>query len=136
MSNFKKTLFGICTFAVALCSGGAGMSADEVVICPEKGEPATIILPEKYSRNTEHAAKELQLILGKITGKQFKISEKPVPGTKIFLGRAPDHIRMKMKPGTSFAITSKGIFISADGEKTQRFMRFTIFCRMNCSTVF
>ena len=108
MSNLKKTLFGICTFAVALCSGGAGMSADEVVICPEKGEPATIILPEKYSRNTEHAAKELQLILGKIIGKQFKISEKPVPGTKIFLGRAPDHIRMKMKLGTSFAITSKG----------------------------
>lgn len=108
MSNLKKTLFGICTFAVALCSGGAGMSADEVVICPEKGEPATIILPEKYSRNTEHAAKELQLILGKIIGKQFKISEKPVPGTKIFLGRAPDHILMKMKPGTSFAITSKG----------------------------
>ena len=85
MKKLKKTLFGIFIFAAAFCAGGAAMAADEAVICPEKGEPATIILPAKYSRSVEHAANELQLILGKITGKQFKISEKPVPGTKIFL---------------------------------------------------
>lgn len=107
MKNQKTILSVFTAIAAAFCVSGAPVVTD-AVICPESGTPAAIILPEKYSRNTEHAAKELQLILGKITGKQFKISEKPVPGTKIFLGRAPDHIRMKMKPGTSFAITSKG----------------------------
>ena len=107
MKRLKKILFGIFAFTAAFCAPGK-TSENEAVICSAKGETATIVLPEKCSKNTEYAAKELQLILRKITGKQFKISEKPVPGTKIFLGRAPDHIRMKMKPGTSFAITSKG----------------------------
>ena len=117
MKKLKQTLFGIFTFAAAFCAGGAAMAADEAVICPEKGEPATIILPAKCSRSVEHAANELQLILGKITGKQFKISEKPVPGTKIFLDKAPDHLRLKMSPGNSFAISSKGdLYLGGEGK--------------------
>ena len=117
MKKLKQTLFGIFTFAAAFCAGGAVMAADEAVICPEKGEPATIILPAKCSRSVEHAANELQLILGKITGKQFKISEKPVPGTKIFLDKAPDHLKLKMRPGNSFAISSKGdLYLGGEGK--------------------
>ena len=72
MRRFKKILFGTFVFAAAFCVSGE-TSGNTAVICTEKGNPATIILPKKCSKNTEYAAKELQNYLKMITTSRYPI---------------------------------------------------------------
>ena len=104
MNNFGKIVLGVS--ALALTS--SVVLADNAIICNEKGEKATIVLPVKCSKNTQYAANELQLILGKITGKKFNISTQEVPGCKIYLEKHPVDNKVASVKDTSFAITQKG----------------------------
>ena len=112
MRSLKKTLLGVFTFAAAFCASGAPVEKP-AVICTENGVTATIILPEKCSRNTEHAANELQLILGKITGKTFKISRTEVPGTKIYLEK---QLPAKANDDSYLAVIGGNLYLGGKGK--------------------
>ena len=102
--KLEKVLLGATTLIMANCA----LMANNAIICSSKGNAATIVLSNTASKNTEYAAKELQLLLGKITGQQFNISKQEVPGTKIYLDKHPNPAENKKVKNTSFAITNNG----------------------------
>ena len=82
----------ICFAAVLMSTGAAesmGQGIDEAVIRGKNGENAVIVLQPDSTENTRYAARELQCILNKITGSEFRISEKETAGPKIYLDRSP-----------------------------------------------
>ena len=111
--KLDKVLLGATTLIMANCA----LMANNAIICSSKGNAATIVLSNTASKNTEYAAKELQLLLGKITGQQFNISKQEVPGTKIYLDKHPNPAENKKVKNTSFAITNNGnLYLGGEGK--------------------
>lgn len=99
-------------FALLVLFIGINLSAGDIVIAEKGQAKADIVLPSAPSVYVKFAADELKQYLDKITGGNFKITDKPTAAVKIHLGQSPESETAGLKPET---LKKDGFFIKAKG---------------------